>query len=344
MVVDDASQQRLVCAARLGNGLPVRSVWLPERQGWAGLNAAVSAADARSKWLVFLRDTACPVSGEFASWLDDWDEGVVAVAPDVFADACGVQPARRVSSSLPESLPTTAFAVRRDAFVRAGGFSQGLSGPGAVLDLCARLVGGRGPGSRPGRAGRIVFDARWVVAERVGVHRTVSRASWLKQVRDYAFALAVYAPEDARGDVARFVDDFVCCRGGRARQLLATVLREVRTMPLGGGSAEVWDRLTGLAAVREALGREQTRGAFRTASLEQPGRHAWVIERALREQGVVLVDPRNRPDVHVVGTLARGAMFRAVFGRRASRHAPRLVVPWVPELPAGVAPRPAVAA
>jgi GT2 family glycosyltransferase len=144
-----------------------------------GFNGGAHFADARSEWLVFLQDDTCPVSGEFAAWLNDWDPSVVAVAPDVFVDAHGQHEAQRVTSSLPETLPTRAFAVRRSAFLRVGGFSRDLAGPGAVVDHCAKLMessdraGARTPA-------RIVFDPRWVVARRA-CSRVVSSDSRLRR-------------------------------------------------------------------------------------------------------------------------------------------------------------------
>ncbi len=354
IIVDDASQQRLVCPARLRNGFPVRSVWTTLREGWASLNAGAATCDGGSAWLVFLQDQACPVSGECAAWLDDWDSSVVAVAPDVFIDARGRRAARRVSACLPEVLPTCAFAVRREAFMAAGGFARDLSGPAAVLDLCARLLGAR-TGAPRARATsqiqktppRIVFDPRWMVARRASAEGTVSHASLLRQLRDYSYVLACNAPEGARSELLHFLDDVAPCRGNAARRALAKVLREARTMPLGGGPARVWERLTGLTAVRESLGREHARSPFRTATLVDAGRHAWVVERALAELGVRIVDFTSRPDVQVVGTLAPAPMLRSMFRRTPRLQGPRVLAPWTPPLPpvpAATTPRPAVAA
>lgn len=344
VVIDDASEQRLICPPRLGNGLELRSLWCTQSEGWAAFNGGAHFADARSEWLVFLQDDTCPVNGEFAAWLNDWDPSVVAVAPDVFVDAHGRHEARRVTSSLPETLPTRAFAVRRSAFLRVGGFSRDLAGPGAVVDLCAKLIessdraGARGPA-------RIVFDPRWVVARRA-YPRAVSPDSRLRQLRDYAFALACRAPEQARAEFVRCVDDAVPGGDRGTRRALARVLREARSMPLGGGrtASRTWDRLVGIAAVREALGREHARRPFATAALVEAGTHGWVVGRVLAEMGVEVRDVTARPDVLVIGSLAPAQMLAAMFRETARSRAARVLAPWVPAVPGGVAHRPAAAA
>ncbi|HEX2839430.1 MAG TPA: glycosyltransferase family A protein [Phycisphaerales bacterium] len=333
VVIDDASEQRLICPARLGNGLELRSLWCTQPEGWAAFNGGAHFADARSEWLVFLQDDTCPVSGDFAAWLSDWDPSVAAVAPDVFVDAHGLHEAQRVTSSLPETLPTRAFAVRRSAFLRVGGFSRDLAGPGAVVDLCAKLIesSDRVDARSPAR---IVFDPRWVVARRA-CPRVVSPESRLRQLRDYAFALACRAPEQARAEFVRCVDDAVPGGDRGTRRALARVLREARSMPLGGGrtASRTWDRLVGIAAVREALGREHARRPFATAALVEPGAHGWVVGRVLAEMGVEVRDVAARPDVLVIASLAPAQMLAGMFRETARSRAARVLAPWVPAVP-----------
>lgn len=343
VVIDDASEQRLICPTLLGNGLELRSLWCTQPEGWAAFNGGAHFADARSEWLVFLQDDTCPVSGDFAAWLNDWDPSVVAVAPDVFVDAHGRHEARRVTASLPETLPTRAFAVRRSAFLRVGGFSRDLAGPGAVVDLCARLIESseRGGARAPSR---VVFDSRWVVARRASPV-SVSAASLLRQMRDYAFALACRAPEQCRAEFLRCVDGVASGGDRGTRRVLARVLREARSMPLGGGrtASRTWDRLVGTAAVRETLGREHARRPFATAAIVEPGCHGWVVGRVLGELGVEVRDVAARPDVLVIGSLAPAQMLAAMFRESARSRATRVLAPWVPAVP-GEASRPHAAA
>lgn len=347
VVVDDASQQRLICPARLPNGVPLRSVWLTERAGWAGMNEAARLTDPRSEWLVFLRDDTCPVRGECAQWLGDWGPHVLAVAPDIFVDAHGKHPARRVTTSLPETLSPAAMAVRRDTFLRTGGFAGGLSGPGAVLDLCARLLPAHSSAGRADQPARIAFDPRWMVARRPGARRTRNQDSLARQLRDYAFVLASHAPEGARAEVLRCLQGVAVGPGKGARRALARVLHDARSLPLGGASREIWDRLTGVHEVRASLARAHALAPFRTASLIEPGRHAWVVAQALADLGVPTVERTEKPDVLVIASITPAAMLGALFrhtpkGVRA--RGPRVLAPWTPALPAHPGLRPAAAA
>lgn len=117
-------------------------------------------------------------------------------------------------------------------------------------------------------------------------------------------------------------------------------------MPLGGGrtASRTWDRLVGIAAVREALGREHARRPFATAALVEAGTHGWVVGRVLAEMGVEVRDVTARPDVLVIGSLAPAQMLAAMFRETARSRAARVLAPWVPAVPGGVAHRPAAAA
>lgn len=105
-------------------------------------------------------------------------------------------------------------------------------------------------------------------------------------------------------------------------------------MPLGGGPTKVWERLVGLQAVRRALAREHAAQPFRTATLVEPGRHAWVVKRELGDMGVRVVDGSDGPDVFVVAALTPGAMLSAMF-RASQGRGRRILAPWVPEVPVG---------
>ncbi len=332
IVVDDGSQQRLICPHKLPNGMKLRSLGHSERLGWGALNLAAEASDTASGWVVVLADDTCPTDGSFAPGLEEWDESVVAIAPDVFIDGNRHRTARRTSDSLPETLPTAAFAVRREAFLRAGGFDPRLSGPAAVTDLSARLIGGT-----PGTVGfgRIAFDPRWIVARTPRARHSIAMRSLAKQVREYAWTLGAFAPEASRADLAQCVRDVVprSLSGRETERVVSGALRDVLAMPLVATARtdSLWERLTGSSAVRATLTVEHARRPIRTAALLDAGRHSWVVRRVLEELGARIVDPVGRPDAFVVGTLSPARMLDSLFRHGGGTR--RVIAPWTPLVP-----------
>ena len=328
IVVDDGSQQRLVPPRRLPNGVFVRAVALCEPAGHAAFNAGADATEDRCDWLVLLADDACPTGDGFAASLRDWDQSIVAVMPDQFADARAGRPAHRAGRFLPEALPTSGFGVRRDAFLRVGGFTPGLTGPAAAIDLSARLM----------EIGTVVFDPRFQVV-RTG-RKAPTPASLLRQLRDAAGVLARVAPPGAHAEHALFMRGMLPATPawGEGRRVMTAALRE---MVVGGaGAAHTWDRLTGLHAARTALSSALARRPFVTASIVEVDRHEWVVRRALDELGVSVVDPSEHPDALVVGSVSPPCILEAMFRLgRSRRHTlpAQIVTAWNPPVPARAA-------
>jgi len=91
-------------------------------------------------------------------------------------------------------------------------------------------------------------------------------------------------------------------------------------------SEPAWARFTGLTAARAALGRAIREQPFVSAAIVQAGKNVHVIEGALSELGVRIVDDEGLADALVIGTLSPGPMFDAA--DRLSGMGLRVIAPW----------------
>ena len=95
------------------------------------------------------------------------------------------------------------------------------------------------------------------------------------------------------------------------------------------------DRFTGLAAARDAIHAARERSRFRTASIVDAGKNAWVVERALREAGVTILPYGQDAEASVIGTMSPGPMLDAFKRRTAARRGrgPIVIAPWLEAMP-----------
>ncbi len=331
VVIADNDSERPVRAPRtLANGLSVVVIVRPRNEGAAARNAGVRAASA--PWIVMLDDDSHP---ELGTDLDALARSLAAREADtaaVMADIRLPALARRESGGLPEVFIGCGAAIRRDAFLRAGGYDHRFHYYAEEYDLAARLL----------LAGaRVGFDP----AFRVQHHKTDEGRDMnvilARLVRNTAWVTQRYAPEhERRADLRRIRARYrAIARKERAEAGYAEGLRELRRsiafqrrtpMP-----APIWDRFIGLAHAREALQAAFAARPFRTAALAEPGRNEWVVRRALDELGVRTVDRHADPDAIVIGTLSPGPMLDAA--ETLAQSGRRVLCPWlVPSLPAPV--------
>ncbi|MEQ8769128.1 MAG: glycosyltransferase [Phycisphaerales bacterium] len=301
IVVDNASDEPARAPNWLPNGVAVRVERLHSNEGAAGRNAGVLRASAQTEWVVMLDDDSAPMDGAFVAALDDHAADVGAVSADIF-----LSDGSRERGGLPEVFIGCGVAIRRWAFLASGGYDPSFGYYAEEYDLAAKLMlGGR----------RIAFDPRFRV-----LHRKVPGGRDMdvilrRLVRNNGWVLQRYAPDDeleARlgENEARYraIADKEHARAGfdaGLEELKATLGRQRRT-PM---DRAVWDRFTGLAAARAALREAMDRSPFETAQIVEPGKNAWVIERALRELGVEIVE--EGAVERVVGTMSPGPMLDA---------------------------------
>ncbi|MEZ6317168.1 MAG: glycosyltransferase [Phycisphaerales bacterium] len=313
VIVDNASVNPVRAPNWLDNGVAVRVVRLEHNAGAAARNVGVLATQARVEWVVMLDDDSHPIDGRFVAGLDEHPSDVAALTADIY-----LPDGSRERGGLPEVPIGCGVAVRRWAFIAAGGYDASFGYYAEEYDLAAKVI-------RAGR--RVVFDPRFRV-----VHRKVPGGRDMgvilgRLVRNNGWVMQRYAPDAELGErleenerrygaIARKEGTVEGYERGVA-ELRETIGSQKRT-PMGDGE---WARFTGLAAAREALAAAHRERRFASAAIVERGKNDWAVERALRELGVEVVG--SGADVRVIGTMSPGPMLDAA-GR-----VPDAITPWV---------------
>lgn len=321
IVVDNASDAKPSLPAMLANHAPLRLIRLDANEGAAARNAGAMTADA--EWIVMLDDDSSPLDIEFLHVLERAPSDLLAVSADIrLSDDDAGRPRGREAGGLPEVFIGCGVAIRRDAFLEAGGYDPTFHYYAEEYDLAARLL-------RMG--GRIGFSRAFRVE-----HRKVSRGRDMgtilaRLVRNNCWVEQRYAPDDERFDaIVRTRRRYrAIAHKERALRGLAIGMRDLRMSmreqartPL---TRDLYDRFTGLSHARAALASAHRTRRFRSAAIVDRGKNDWAIERALDEIGVRIVDGGDA-DALVIGTLSPGPMLDAI-ERRA--HDARVVAPWI---------------
>lgn len=323
IVVDNASREAVAAPAKLTSGVPVRVIRLDRNEGAAARNAGARVCDARSEWLVMLDDDSHPRDAGVLTALRRAGEDVGAIAAEIWLPA----QQRREWGGLPEVFVGCGVAIRRRAYLEAGGYDPSFGYYAEEYDLAARLLA---------RGWRVVFD-RWfrVDHHKVEQGRDLNRIVALL-VRNNGWVVQRYAPAGQRyramRDVMRYYREVAAREGAVAGYAcgVAALRATVRAQPRRPMEPRVYERFIGLSAAREALERAACMGRFATAALVEEGKHAWVVRQALRELGVREVRPEQTPDVLVIGTLSPGPMLDACdrHGVQPNGSGPRVIAPW----------------
>lgn len=329
-VADNASDTPLCLPQRLTNGIGVTALALAENRGAAARNDAARAASG--EWLVMLDDDSHPINAGFVRTLADQPADVAAVMADIHLPAQGA----REAGGLPEVFIGCGVAIRRGAFLDAGGYDPGFDYYAEEYDLAARFIA---------NGMRVAFEPSFRVDHhKVSTGRDMGRILG-RLVRNNGWVIQRYAPGDERGAVLdetvqryrRIAEKEGAVEG--YRHGLSELVRTAGAQERRPLSREHWDRFTGLAAAREAVAVALHERPFRTAAIVERGKNVGVVERALVEAGVRVV-PHSRqetamapgehvsmaPDIEawVVGTMSPGPMLDT--GERL--HGRRVVLPW----------------
>lgn len=330
VVIDNASSPAAAAPSRLANGMPVQLIRLEANLGAAGRNAGAEAAVG--EWLVMLDDDSRPLDAQFVDALRDAAPDVAAVGAEIT-----LPDGRHESGGLPEVFTGCGVAIRRCAFLDAGGYDPSFEFYVEEYDLAARLL----------LAGhRVVHDGRFRVRhDKVAAGRDMDRILGLL-VRNNGWVVERYAPGAERaerltetivryGAIARREGAVAGYLRGLSELLLTLDDQPTRPMP-----AALYDRFTGLAAARAGLRRSLPRPAGARAALIEPGKGDWAVLQALRELRVEIVAAEADADVLVVGTLSPGPMVDACARARSRETARPVVAPWAPFTPPAPAPSP----
>ncbi len=322
IVVDNNSDRTPDAAHELENGIPVRLIRLDENAGAAARNVGAHASDPAASWIVMLDDDSNPTSDAFVRALARVPQDVLAVSADIHLPA----EKRREDGGLPEVFIGCGAALRRDAFLAAGGYDPAFNYYAEEYDLAARLML---------MGGRILFDPLFHVEH----HKvTAGRDKGLilgRLIRNNGWVTQRYAPEDRRRAELRHLRAryrTIAAREGVTEGFGAGLLelrQTIRTQTRRAMTPEMHDRFTGAAQAIGAVQHAMWDRPFHNAAIISRGKNDWAVERALFESGVsIACDPADA-EVLVVGTMSPGPMIDATL--RAYRDYPgrRVLVPWL---------------
>jgi GT2 family glycosyltransferase len=317
VVVDNASTPAASTPSTTSSGLPIRVLRSGTNLGAAARN--VAAKEASGDWLVMLDDDSCPRSLDHVGLLRRTPADVVAVMADITLPS-----GRREAGGLPEVFVGCGVAIRRMAFLRAGGYDATFSYYAEEYDLAAKFM----------LAGwRMVFDPAFTVLHRKAPAARSKRLIIERLVRNNGWVMQRYAPESERRrqlgmTVRRYraMANRESAMGGYARGLVE-LRRTLGAQERRAMSPAIWERFTGMAACREAMQDLWARSPFRRAALSGRGKNDWVVERVLEELGCVVVPQGDAAEVVVAGTLSPGPMLDAVEG---GAKGARVMPSWMP--------------
>lgn len=341
IVVDNRSTCPPTVPPTVGAGIPVRLIRRDSNEGAASRTAGVLAADPRTHWIVMLDDDSHPVDTGFIRRLGCTPPDVAAVAADIYLPGL----ARRESGGLPEVFIGCGVAIRRDVYLTLGGYDPAFNYYAEEYDLAAKMIL---------HGYRVHFDP-WFRVEhhKVAAGRDMDTIL-ARLVRNNGWVMQRYAPDTLRRwqlrlhrrryrRIAALENALAGYRAG-----LLELRRTRACQPRNPMPVPLFERFTGVAYAREALQAAYNQRPFRTVTLVDEGKNAWVVRHVLMEMGIrVLESPPAEPgtaggsatgdripdaaEALVIGTMSPGPMLDA-WERRTLRcpvtYGPRVIAPW----------------
>lgn len=328
MVVDNDSRERLFLPPTLRTGLPITQVNLSRNLGAASRTEGAWASNPRSRWLVLLDDDSYPTDTEFVPRLLAQPDDVGAVSADVWLEPRTGSHPRRESGGLPEVFIGCGVAIRRELFLRLGGYDPSFHYYVEEYDLAARILLD---------SKRILFDPDWCVIHAKDAQNRNMDLILARLVRNNGWIAQRYAPDADRLREIREVRSRYRRIAAKERALagysqgLAELRRTLRLQHRRPMPDTLWDRFTGLSAARNALLRAYAQQPFSTAAVVDEGKNAWAVSRALTEMGVKVCAEGEDAQVRVIGTMSPGPMLDAYERRlaEAAHHGARVIAPWL---------------
>lgn len=317
IIADNASDSPIVSELP-STTVPVRVISLTTNMGAAARNHA--AAHAQHPWLVMLDDDSSPKDLGHLHALGRVSEDTAALMADIT-----LPDGSREHGGLPEVFIGCGVAIRKTAFIEAGGYDPSFLYYAEEHDLCARLIA----------AGWRIEMSPWF---RV-LHRKTTTGRDLNAMlrlvtRNTGVVIERYAPPSERSSL----------RKEHLRRCVHIAQKENAHIGVGLGIAELraWrgsirrspmpphlhDRLTGLHHARLGVEQAIDREPFATACLTHKGKHAWAVHRALTEAGIEVIDSPLHAERLVIATMSPGPMLDAVVELHAVGVGYRTIAPW----------------
>lgn len=323
IIVDNASAHVPVPPAALQSAMPTRVIPLGRNEAAASRNAA--ARQARGEWLIMLDDDSHPLDAGLVTALAEAPSDVAAIGAEILLPSGAHE-----AGGLPEVFIGCGVALRREDFIRAGGYDPAFGYYAEEYDLAARFLA-------MGR--RIIHDPRFRVLHHKSAEGRNMNTILRRLVRNNGWVEQRYAPEPLREEMlARTIGRYrLIAEKERAlagfeegrRELIATLAEQPRREL----DRDAYDRFTGFESARHALA-EGLHGV-RNAAIIDEGKNGWIVRRAAEECGIQVVRRAEEAEALLIGTLSPGPIADAL-ARHANEPRP-VVAPWrwaVPE-PAG---------
>ncbi len=320
IVIDNASRPAVTLPPQLDNGMPLRCVRLDANHGAAARNHG--AAAAHGAWLVMLDDDSYPLDTGHVQVLAEAPADVAAIGAEII-----LPDGTREAGGLPEVIVGCGAAIRRDAFLAAGGYDPSFHYYAEEYDLCAKLL----------LAGlRVRHDLRFRVRHGKVPDRRDMNVIMRNLVRNNGWVMQRYAPrhrrEQAIGEVIARYGTIAMSEDAAwgYSQGMCEFNRTRQDQPSWPMSEALFDRFTGLAHARTELSHQPELGGRKRGrvAIVDEGKHADAVRQALREIGTRFAANTRDADVLVIGTLSPGPMLDARDSRRADTRP--VIMPWRP--------------
>lgn len=336
IVVDNASRATPVLPRRLDNGLAVTLLQRPTNEGAAARNEGARQSHPASEWIILLDDDSYPLDGAFIPALLSQPRDVAAVSADIVlpgkTDEEGRLITPREQGGLPEVFIGCGVAIRRSVFLELRGYDPGFNYYVEEYDLAAKIL----------LAGhRVAFSKHFrVMHAKDSTHRDMNTIL-ARLIRNNGWVAQRYAPDSQRLAELREVRRRYRAIAAKEDALrgfgegLKELRRTLKEQPRHAMPTPLFDRFTGLAAARDAVHAAHEKHHFRTASIVDAGKNAWVVERALRETGVTILPYGQDAEASVIGTMSPGPMLDAFKRRSSARRGrgPIIIAPWLEAMP-----------
>jgi GT2 family glycosyltransferase len=332
IVVDNASSPPVNIPAQLENGLVVRTIRLNANCGTAARNVGVQhacqgdkcaqryATDGCERWIIMLDDDSYPLDCGHLEALREAPDDVAGIGADIF-----VAGGKREAGGLPEVFVGCGAAIRCKAFLPAGGYDPTFDYYAEEYDHCAKLLL---------NGWRIVHDRRFRVRHEKGsVGRDMNRILH-RLVRNNCWVAQRYAPEPQRmthiqQTITRYAD--IAVKENAVRGFangMSDLIDSIGQQPRREMSQDLFDRFTGLAAVRETVQQHRELLQSGPVAIVDEGKNSWVVRQVLTEIGAYLVNDERDAAVLMIGTLSPGPMRDAYERRAAIQSGAEVLLPW----------------
>ena len=320
IVVDNASDPPVHLRSTVAMGLPLRVIRRDANEGTAARN--IGAQQARGEWIIMLDDDSYPLDTNHIQLLCHAENDVAAIGADIF-----LPDGSREAGGLPEVFIGCGVAIRRSAFLEAGGYDAAFDYYAEEYDLSAKLIL---------NGWRIVHDQRFRVRhEKISAGRDMNRILH-RLVRNNCWVAQRYASLHKKRDelnetVSRYAriamkEDAACGFALGMSELLQTLDHQ----PQREMSDALFDRFTGLVHVQQTLAAHPAIAPGVRIAIVEEGKNVWAIRQALHEIGASIAERIEDADCIIIGTLSPGPMLDAFARWRHLNCSTPVICPWQP--------------